>query len=38
MSAKAGEGIIYDLRRSLHTHLQAMSLRFFTETKTGELV
>ena len=38
MSAKAGEGIIYDLRRSLYRHLQAMSLRFFTETKTGELV
>ena len=38
MSAMAGEGIIYDLRRSLYTHLQAMSLRFFTETKTGELV
>ena len=38
MSAKAGEGIIFDLRRSLYTHLQAMSLRFFTETKTGELI
>ena len=38
MSAKAGEGIIYDLRRALYTHLQGMSLRFFTETKTGELV
>ena len=38
MSAKAGEGIIYDLRRGLYTHLQGMSLRFFTGTKTGELV
>ena len=38
MSARAGEGIIYDLRRSLYTHLQGMSLRFFTGTKTGELV
>ena len=38
MSAKAGEGIIFDLRCSLYAHLQAMSLRFFTETKTGELV
>ena len=37
MSAKAGEGIIYDLRRGLYTHLQGMSLRFFTGTKTGEL-
>lgn len=38
MSAKAGEGIIFDLRCSLYNHIQAMSLRFFTETKTGELV
>ncbi len=38
MSARAGEGIIFDLRRSLYGHLQSMSFRFFTETKTGELV
>ena len=38
MSSKAEEGIIDDLRRALYTHLQGMSLRFFTETKTGELV
>jgi len=38
MSSKAGEGIIYDLRRALYRHLQGMSLRFFTATKTGELV
>ena len=34
-SARAGEGIIYDLRRQLYDHLQGMSLRFFTATKTG---
>ena len=38
MSARAAEGIIYDLRRGLYSHLQGMSLRFFTDTKTGELV
>jgi ATP-binding cassette subfamily B protein len=38
MSSKAGEGIIFDLRRALYGHLQGMSLRFFTGTKTGELV
>ncbi len=38
MSSKAGEGIIYDLRRALYSHVQGMSLRFFTATKTGELV
>ncbi|MGH8915933.1 MAG: ABC transporter ATP-binding protein, partial [Acidimicrobiia bacterium] len=37
-SSRAGEGIIFDLRRELYTHLQRMSLRFFTATKTGELM
>ncbi|RLE13659.1 MAG: ABC transporter ATP-binding protein, partial [Actinobacteria bacterium] len=37
-SAKMGEGIIYDLRRELFDHLQQMSLGFFTNTKTGELM
>jgi ATP-binding cassette subfamily B protein len=37
-SSMAGEGIIYDLRRELYEHLQEMSLRFFTATKTGELI
>jgi ATP-binding cassette, subfamily B, bacterial len=36
--AAIGEGVIYDLRVSLYTHLQQMSLRFFTNTKTGELM
>lgn len=38
LSATIGEGIIFDLRRSLYAHLQRMSLRFFTATKTGELM
>jgi ATP-binding cassette subfamily B protein len=38
LSSKVGEGIIFDLRRELYTHLQRMSLRFFTATKTGELM
>jgi len=37
-SSRVGEGIIFDLRRELFTHLQRMSLRFFTATKTGELM
>lgn len=37
-SARAGEGIIYDLRRQMYEHLQRMSLRFFTHTKSGEIV
>jgi ATP-binding cassette subfamily B protein len=37
-SAAVGEGVIYDLRVSLFSHLQRMSLHFFTHTKTGELM
>ena len=38
LNATVGEGVIYDLRLLLYDHLQRMSLRFFTHTKTGELV
>ncbi|MCS6835997.1 MAG: ABC transporter ATP-binding protein/permease [Anaerolineae bacterium] len=38
LNATVGEGVIYDLRLALYEHLQRMSLRFFTHTKTGELV
>ena len=37
-TAGMGEGIIFDLRRELYDHLQGMSLGFFTNTKTGELM
>lgn len=37
-SSRVGEGIIFDLRRQLFAHLQRMSLRFFTATRTGELM
>lgn len=38
LNARIGEGVIYDLRVALYTHLQRMSLRFFTNTKVGELM
>ncbi len=38
LSASVGEGIIADLRQALFEHLQRMSLRFFTNTRTGELM
>jgi len=38
MSAVVGEGVIYDLRLALYSGLQRMSLRFFTNTKVGELM
>ena len=37
-TAGMGEGVIFDLRRELYDHLQGMSLGFFTNTKTGELM
>ena len=38
LNATVGEGVIYDLRVALFTRLQRMSLRFFTNTKVGELM
>ena len=37
-SARVGEGIIFDLRQQMYQHLQRMSLRFFTHTKSGEII
>lgn len=38
ISARVGEGVIADLRKALYAHLQKMSLRFFTSTRTGALM
>ena len=38
LGSRIGEGVIYDLRCALFSHLQKMSLRFFTHTRTGELM
>jgi ATP-binding cassette subfamily B protein len=38
LNASVGEGVIYDLRVALFARLQRMSLRFFTNTKVGELM
>jgi ATP-binding cassette subfamily B protein len=38
LNAQIGEGVICDLRRALYAHMQCMSLRFFTKTRTGELM
>jgi len=32
-----GQSVMQDLRLALYTHLQRMPLRFFTETRTGEI-
>ena len=38
LGARIGEQLIADLRQALYAHMQRMSLRFFTHTKTGELM
>lgn len=38
LNATVGEGVIFDLRSALFARLQRMSLRFFTNTKVGELM
>ena len=36
-ATKVGQGVMRDLRDSLYTRLKAMPLRFFTQTRTGEI-
>lgn len=38
LNTSVGEGVIYDLRSALYARLQRMSLRFFTNTRVGELM
>ncbi len=38
LSARIGEGLIYDLRTKVFAHVQRQSLAFFTRTQTGALV
>jgi len=38
LNSQVGEGVIYDLRMALYANLQRMSLRFFTNTRVGELM
>lgn len=38
LNSSVGEGVIFDLRCALYEHFQRMSLRFFTQTRTGEVM
>ena len=38
VSAKVGEGLIYDMRAKVFAHVQSMPIAFFTRTQTGALV
>jgi ATP-binding cassette subfamily B protein len=37
-SGRVGQGLIYDLRTSVFTHIQRQPVAFFTRTQTGSLV
>jgi ATP-binding cassette subfamily B protein len=37
LSNVVGQNVMQDLRNALYTHLQRMPMRFFTETRTGEI-
>ena len=37
-SAQIGEGLIYDMRSAVFSHIQRMPLAFFTRTQTGALI
>jgi ATP-binding cassette subfamily B protein len=38
ISAKVGEGLIFDMRSKVFDHIQRMPMAFFTRTQTGALV
>jgi ATP-binding cassette, subfamily B, bacterial len=38
VSAKVGEGLIYDMRSQVFAHIQRMPIAFFTRTQTGALI
>jgi ATP-binding cassette, subfamily B, bacterial len=38
LSARIGEGLIYDLRTQVFDHVQSQPIAFFTRTQTGSLV
>ncbi len=38
ISARVGEGLIFDMRNRVFTHIQRMPVAFFTRTQTGALI
>ncbi len=38
ISARVGEGLIFDMRNRVFTHIQRMPIAFFTRTQTGALI
>ena len=37
LAGQIGQVVMHDLRSRLYSHMQTMSLRFFTTTRTGEI-
>jgi ATP-binding cassette, subfamily B, bacterial len=37
-TTRVGQRVMFDLRTKLYSHLQRMGLRFFTDTRTGEIL
>jgi ATP-binding cassette subfamily B protein len=37
-STRIGEGLIYDMRSQVYTHISRMPIAFFTRTQTGALI
>lgn len=38
LSTLVGQRVMYDLRNQMYAHLQRLSLRFFTDHRTGEII
>ena len=38
LNNRVGQGVMYDLRNRTYAHLQKMSLRFYTSTRSGEML
>ncbi len=38
ISSRVGEGLIFDMRNQVFTHIQRMPIAFFTRTQTGALI
>ncbi len=38
ISSRVGEGLIFDMRNKVFTHIQRMPIAFFTRTQTGALI
>lgn len=38
LNTRIGQGVMFDIRNQMYTHLHRMSLQFFTNTKTGDIM